>query len=361
MEEKNYAYWLANISGIGNRTIAKLLAQTDSAEELYRLSEKQTKMLKGLKEKDRHALLESKHKYWEKEYEEMLARGISFVSLEDGNYPKRLRKIEDAPFGLYIKGTLPNEAPKTVAVVGARRCSAYGRAVAKRLGKAFADNGVQVISGMADGIDAAGHWGALEGKGTTIAVLGCGVDVCYPAANRALYEEIIKNGAVLSEYPPKTAPLAGYFPARNRIIAGLCDVVIVVEAKKRSGSLITADLALEQGKDIYAVPGRIFDELSDGCNMLIYQGAGIISDIENLLAELEVSLPTVEQPESFAKLSLEKEERLVYSCVDLRPKSLEELLQLTGCPLPQLIDVLACLVRKGFITEIFKNRYIRCM
>ncbi len=355
----NYAYWLANIPGIGNRTIQRLLAQAGSARELYFLEEKGLRALKGFREKEIRAIVESRGKETEPAYQTMLAKGISFLSYEDDDYPEKLRNIPDAPYGLYIRGRLPEDGKKTVAIVGARRCSEYGRAVARRLGERLAKCGVCVVSGLAAGIDSAGHRGALRGGGMTCAVLGCGVDLCYPVSNRELYYDVLEEGGLVSEYSPGTQPLPGFFPARNRIIAGLSDAVVVVEAKSRSGSLITADHALEQGREIYAVPGRMDDALSAGCNMLIRQGAGMIVSVEDFLKELSSGTFPGTCPDSFEKLLLEKEEYLVYSCVDLRPKTVEELLLETKLSMPELAAVLFALMRRGFITETFKNCYIR--
>lgn len=358
-EDLNYAYWLANISGVGNRTIHRLLAQVGSAEELYGLNETRLMELSGMEERTAQRIQESRKRNTEAEYDRLCGRGISFLSLEDNVYPEKLRNIPDAPFGIYVKGRLPELRQKTVAIVGARMCSEYGRMTAKELARQLASSGACIVSGMARGIDAAGHIGALEAEGVTIAVLGCGVDVCYPASNQQLYHAILKHGCILSEYPPETQPKPGFFPARNRIISGLSDAVVLVEAKSRSGSLITADCALEQGKDIYAVPGRICDPLSAGCNNLIRQGAGIISDPLEFKKELDLCGGFQVQQENLNNLLLEKEESLVYSCVDLRPKNIEWLLEQTGLAMPELSGVLEKLQQKGFITETFKNYYIR--
>lgn len=355
----NYAYWFANIAGIGVRGKHQMLAQAGSAKELYFLSEHQLKELEGMTPEMIRSIQISKKVDVEAAYSRMCARGISFLSIEDASYPKRLKRIADAPLGLYVKGCLPEQEQRTVAIVGARMCSEYGRAAAKELGRQLAYRGVCVVSGMARGIDAAGHTGALEAGGATCAVLGCGVDVCYPESNQKLYADILDRGCILSEYPMGTQPRPALFPQRNRIISGMSEVVVVVEAKMRSGSLITADFALEQGREIYAVPGRIFDSLSAGCNNLIRQGAGIILNMEDFLKELDLCRTTEGVQETFEKLLLEKEERLVYSCLSLRPKSMEELLGETCMALPELAGVLACLQQKGFITETFKNCYIR--
>lgn len=353
----NYGYWLARAAGISDRVRRRLVEEAGSAEDVYFLPERSLKMLAGDGAAER--LLLAKKSDTEAEYVKLGAAGISFLTLEDTAYPARLRQIFDPPYALYIKGRLPAKPDRSVAIVGARMCSEYGRAVAERLAYCLAKKEVCIVSGLARGIDAAGHRGAVDACGVTCAVLGCGVDVCYPRANETLYGEILDRGCILSEYPPGTQPRPGYFPQRNRIIAGLVDTVVVVEAKERSGSLITADLALEQGRDVYAVPGRMYDALSAGCNGLIRQGAGIISNIEDFARELGVWTEEEQKQSAGENLSLEKEERLVYSCVDLRPRGLEELLQKTGLSMPVLAESLTGLLRKGVIREVFKNDYIR--
>ena len=191
-------------------------------------------------------------------------------------YPERMMPFSDMPEGIYVKGRLPRDDRPSAAIVGGRVCSAYGREQARRFAREMAASGVQIISGLASGIDAAAHEGALEGGGTTFAVLGCGVNICYPRENYPLMRKILgQKGGVLSEFPPGERPLAWHFPQRNRLISALADLVLVVEARKKSGSLITADFALEQGKSVYALPGRVNDSLSEGSNRLIAQGAGI--------------------------------------------------------------------------------------
>lgn len=212
---------------------------------------------------------------------------IRFITPFEKEYPERLRNIPDPPAGLYARGSLSVKKEVTVAVIGARDCSDYGKYVAGHLGAFLGRNGVTVVSGMARGIDGISQWAALEAGGTSIGVLGCGVDICYPAGNRDLFNRLLEQGTIFSEYPPGTPPRAMNFPARNRIVSGLADAVVVVEARNRSGTLITVDMALEQGKEVFVVPGRITDRLSDGCNNLIKQGAGVLLSPEELLEELQ--------------------------------------------------------------------------
>lgn len=211
---------------------------------------------------------------------------FSFITPFEKEYPDKLKNIPDAPAGLYVRGKVPVESEITVAVVGARDCSEYGRYVAEELGSFLGKSGVTVVSGMARGIDGISQWAALEAGGTSIGILGCGVDICYPARNRALFDRLSEQGTIISEYPPGTPPRPMNFPARNRIVSGLADAVVVIEARCRSGTLITVDMALEQGKEVFVVPGRVTDRLSDGCNRLIKQGAAIMLSPEELLEEL---------------------------------------------------------------------------
>lgn len=355
-----YQYWLSNIPGVGCKTIHRLLGQAGSAEEIYFLKKEQLEKLAGLSDRQVLAITERKMDWdLEEKYAKLGENGITFLSYEMDSYPEQLRNIVDAPYSLYVKGKLPDFSKKRVAIVGARMCSDYGKTMAERIAEKLAHCGAEVISGMARGIDAYGHIGALKAGGDTFAVLGCGVNVCYPRTNQKLYESILAQGGIISEYPPDTEPIAQLFPTRNRIISALSDVVVVVEAKERSGSLITADFALEQGKDIYAVPGRSTDALSQGCNNLIRQGAGILNSVEDFAKDLELCMKVDAVQENFNKLLLEKDESLVYACLSLRPKSMEDLLKKTEFPMPQLADILQRLIQKDFITESFKNYYIR--
>ena len=214
--------------------------------------------------------------------------GIQFTSCEQSDYPKLLRSIRDFPYGIFYKGRLPAEEKKQIAVVGARVCTHYGKHLAEQLAGQIAQAGGEVVSGAAYGIDGAAQWAALSAGGASFAVVGGGVDCRYPRANDRLYDRLEEEGGVLSEFPPGTKPLRYHFPLRNRIISGLSEIVTVIEAKHGSGSLITADYALEQGRTVLAVPGRLDDELSRGCNELIAQGAGVILSPESF-AETGIS------------------------------------------------------------------------
>ena len=212
---------------------------------------------------------------------------IRLIRKEDSDYPRRMKELGNMPGTFYLIGRLPDDEQPSAAIVGARMCSGYGKDAAYELGHYLAEHGIQVVSGLAVGVDGYAQQGALDAGGDVFAVLASGPDVCYPITNYPIYEEILKTGGVLSEHPSGTKPLGPYFPSRNRIISALSDIVIVVEARERSGSLITADFALDQGRTVLAVPGRYSDPLSFGCNRLIAQGAGIICSPETVLCELE--------------------------------------------------------------------------
>ena len=288
-EEKAYIHWLYQAVGVGSRGFLRSLATLGTPRELYRLtvsgalsetvSERSEKKVAKMSEFSRGYDVAGM-------YGRMRERGIFLVTEDEPQFPERLSRIPDKPYALYFAGRLPQAEKRAVAVIGARECTAYGRYMAEQFGAAFAKAGIQVISGMARGIDGIGQTAALKEGGYSLGVLGCGVDICYPGENRELYETLLAAGGICSEYPPGTEPRAVLFPPRNRIISGLCDAVLVVEAREKSGTLITVDMALEQGREVYALPGRATDPLSGGGNRLIRQGAGLASSPGEVLEEL---------------------------------------------------------------------------
>lgn len=282
---KLYAYWLCSVPGVGNRTIAKLLELCGSPEEVYHASDEIWEQV-GKKSFLETILLHKAQWNLEEEYHKMEEKEIRFLLQEDEEYPNRLRTIADAPFGIFVKGQVPDEERLSVAVIGARDCSEYGSYVAGELGRCLGENGIQVISGMARGIDGISQKAALYAGGASFGVLGSGVDICYPKQNQELYDGLLKQGGILSIYTPGTQARPQNFPPRNRIVSGLADAVVVIEARNKSGTLITVDMALEQGREVYVVPGRITDRLSDGCNRLIRQGAEILLSPVDFLDEI---------------------------------------------------------------------------
>lgn len=263
--------------------------------------------------------------------ENLKKEGINFVSQYDTNYPSRLVNIPDPPEGLYYIGSLPDSSLPSVAIIGARNCSGYGRQMAREFAREIALNGIQIISGLARGIDGIAQENAILAGGYTCGVLGNGVDICYPKENTKIYELCKKSGGLISEYPPKTAPHPRLFPARNRIISGLSDSVLVIEARERSGTLITVNMALEQGVDVYALPGRINETLSYGCNLLIRDGATPLLRPDDFIKEFysrlglvkTIHTPSVSSPQ--APLKGSDSELAVIKILDYYPKSVNEI------------------------------------
>lgn len=359
-----YKYWYMNLKKPKASVRRLLLKVFQSAQVIYTLSESELKNCAFLGQKDIREFLEERGKWnLDGEYQKFCATGLGLVTVEDREYPCRLKNIYNPPYGLYFAGDLSATGENSVAIVGARNCSEYGRKVAREISFALGKRGYSVISGMARGIDSHAHQGCLDGGGKTVAVLGCGTDVCYPKENKRLYEQIKSQGCIFSEYLPGTAPQPQFFPARNRIISGLSKSVIVVEAREKSGSLITMDFALEQGKDVYSVPGRITDPLSVGCNRLIAQGAGILTSIEDLLSNMEeIQSTSLEECISGVKndITLSPEQQRVYECFDYYPKAIETVAGECQMDLLQLLDAIMELCEKGFLREVYKNEYVRC-
>ncbi len=354
-----YWAWLCGIPGLYLPHQTMLLNRCGSPRAVWEMPES------GLRELEKQGVcwVEKVRRFQREKTPEQFAaalaeRKIRFVSRENERYPKRLRTIENAPLGLFYKGKLPEEDRTSVAIVGARMCTRYGKETAEQIARMTALGGGQVISGAAYGIDGAAQMAALESGGLSFGVLGCGAETVYPRGNRLLFERLEQQGGILSELPPGAAPLRSHFPVRNRLISGLADVVVVVEARKRSGSLITADYAADQNREVYAVPGRAGDELSEGCNELISQGSGIFLSVSHLRKNIFGS-SAEEKTEKSAGLALAPSEKLVYSNLGLHARSLYELQTSTGLPLSELGEILLRMELDGLARETAKNYYAK--
>ncbi len=296
-----YRLWLAAINGIGRKTVFRMwemIGRDDFAELIYRMQDHELQAFTqqicdqpDKRGKTNPAILEDlllcarRSINPEKLEEELQKKRILFMTYGDGEYPEKLLEIPDPPFCLFCIGRMPDDRP-TVSIIGARNATPYGREQARVFGSTLSRYGMNVISGMARGIDGIAGRAALDAGGYSAAVLGCGVDICYPSDNKDLYERLCRDGGVISEYMPGTAAQARLFPLRNRIISGLSDVVLVIEASQKSGTLITVDMALDQNREIYALPGRVTDVRSGGCNRLIRQGANIAASPEDIVIDL---------------------------------------------------------------------------
>lgn len=285
MNNKEIMFFLHSLYGIGRKTVGNLMEYFGNVQAVYHAPESELK--KVLKPVQCRTFINGREKKNPKqEMQDFEKKGIRYYSILDEEYPKRLLKTADAPMGLFVKGSLPREDELTVSVVGTRKHSYYGEKQTKEFCRMLAGLGVPVISGMARGIDGIAQRTAIECGSRTYAVLGCGVDVCYPEEHFKLYGQVSQHGGIISEYFPGTQPAAGLFPLRNRIISALGDILLVMEAREKSGTLITVDMALEQGKEIWVLPGRVDDSLSVGCNRLIAQGAYILPPVMEFKEEL---------------------------------------------------------------------------
>ena len=350
-------YWLALhlTPGVGSILIKRLLDRFKTPEAVFRAPLKELLRNEGLGERVAGEIQKGpSEKVVKRELSRLEKTGGKFVTLKDDDYPKRLKDIYDPPALLYLRGELRRKDELAVAVVGSRKTSAYGREVTERIGRDLARHGVTVVSGMARGIDSVAHQGALQGGGRTIAVLGCGVDMIYPSENRNLFHQIIEQGAVLSEFPMGSPPEAGHFPRRNRIISGLSIGVVIVQASAESGSLITAGYALEQGREIFAVPGNIGAEGSRGTNRLIKEGAKLVESSEDILEEV---LPQWRREGEMAQkgedpvLTLTEAEKCLYGLLEETPLHIDALIRESQLDPGNVSSLLLNLELKGLISQ----------
>ena len=297
----------------------------------------------------------------EAEYGRICRKNVHLLCYSDPDYPVQLRTIHDPPLLLYCQGNLQCLQEPSIAIVGSRAATSYGKRVSSMLAGQLARAGIVVVSGLALGIDGKAHAGVLAAGGTTIAVLGCGLDVVYPRSHAALYEQIRREGLLVSEYPLATRPEGFRFPARNRIISGLAAGVIVVEATCRSGSLITARMALEQGREVFAVPGRIDSKKSEGCHRLLRQGAHLAQSAKDVLDELQLAAtmhePTVAPPAG--QVSVSDTEQQLLACLDVYPVDIDELAVKSGFEPAVLHALLLHLELKGLIRQLPGQQYER--
>lgn len=361
--------WFNNIKDLGDVSKRKLLNKLGTIENVREAS--YGILCNILDENKAGIIINNKSMEYALELWDMLIeRNIGIVYPGHSDYPEKLLNIYDPPLILYIKGILRkklNIYNMNVGIVGARKASVYGREVAEKFGYELAKKGINIISGLALGIDGRAHWGALKAGGYTVGVLGCGIDVIYPRENYDLFEEMSKKGAIISEYGPGVTPNPGLFPIRNRIISGLSDGLLVVEARKKSGSLITADVAVEQGKQVYSIPGRITDTNSEGTNNLIKQGAYLVSSpgdiVNDLCGKTETEDKTImeQKNETVNKNSLAPAEKMLYSCLSLEPMYIDDIIEKLKLSVSETISLLYNMEEKGLIKQPLMGYYIISM
>ena len=361
-------YWaaLGAAKGIDTARLLALARSFGSPQDLYDAEEADV-LATGILSPERTAkFVESNKK--NRKLPEMLQEQcerlhVSVVPVVSSAYPERLKRILRPPAVLYVKGTLP-DCRYGIGIVGSRMADAYGKKAAACFGRALAEAGVTVVSGGAKGIDTAAHEGALEGRGKTVAVLGCGPDIVYPPANRKLFEEIEANGALVSEYPPGTEPDRFRFPERNRIISGICQGIVLVQAAKRSGALITAEFAMDEGREVFCVPGNIFTDKSTGPHRLIKAGARLADSPQDILEEVFPELCGSAHSNLFAGLDgtapwgkCSQEQQKILDLLTRGPQTLEQLVEEAGFGIGETSVMLLELQMKGFIQMNAAQQY----
>lgn len=358
--DRYYDFWLCNIPGIGYRKRKNLLEYFGSSREIFYGKRRAFEDIPSLTQKDREALAAGRDlEQLKREYEDMQKRGIHFVSCQDKGFPEKLKEVSEPPWGIFYRGRLPHGTLPAVAIVGARNASGEGRALAEKFGRELAANGIAVVSGMARGVDIAAQRGAMQAPGgRTYGVLGTGVDICYPGNHLETFMQIQSRGGVLSEFPLKTPPLPYHFPMRNRLISGLADGILVVEAREGSGSLITAELGLEQGKDIFVIPGSICSPLYQGGNELLKSGAFPVTKVRDILDGLGLFFDEdVVERKKKTNIMLETTEKIVYAILSLEPVSISGLVEETGLQPQEVLKNLVSLQEKALVREVGNHHY----
>ena len=357
---------LTMVPGVGSLTSRALLERFGTAGKVLGASERSLREVQGIGPKLAAAIVGAR-KEQDADAELALSRdlGVELIPLADPRYPPRLKDIPDPPPLLYVKGTIEPGDELAIAIVGSRRCTPYGMRIAERLAGSLARVGLTVVSGLARGIDAAAHRGALRAGGRTIAVLANGLAEVYPPEHDDLAAEVVKAGALICEFPLRQQPLAGLFPQRNRVISGLSLGVVVVEATPKSGSLSTAHHAMEQNREVFAVPGPVDSLSSRGCHRLIRDGARLVETVDDILEELgplvrEVQpaddSPSIRHP---AELKLNDQERRILGHLGDIPKPVDELIALTGLGASQVMATLSILEMRRLLRRVPGNQFVR--
>ena len=363
-------YYLAALNAVYNLSFKKtllLIEHFGSITKAYEASAQELAATHLITAEKCSKILASR----EKDYPQKLQafcenNGVAILTTADSNYPLQLKNIQNPPSVLYVKGTLP-DTDKAVGVVGSRKSTSYGLKVAGTFAQDLALAGLTIISGGARGIDTAAHKGALKANGKTIAVLGCGIDVIYPYENADLFKQISKIGAIITEFPPGAEPLAKNFPARNRIISGFSQGILVVEAARKSGAMITAEFAIDEGREVYCIPGSIFSPTSVGTHSLIKQGAKLVQRPEDILEDFHLLLQKqpkekCDMPDLFSGMSEDCEivtNKILTVLNFNEAKTLEEIVTASALPLNVISSVLLNLQVNGYVAEQIGKRYIR--
>lgn len=354
LNKKEIIIWLSHIKGITNKDIKHLTNYFYDIEEIWNVDGKHIINALAKREKISNEIIKNRNEQFvSKIFNNLNNNNILALTIFDSDYPSKLKNIYDPPYVIYIKGNKVDFDIPLIAIVGARKATPYGKWAAHHFAKELTKWGIGIISGLALGIDACGHKGALEGNGYTMGVLGCGLNQYYPASNRALMDEIIKKGCVISEYCLGMPPLKYHFPARNRIVSGLSDGVIVIEASEKSGALITVDFALDHGKDVYALPGNINNIQSKGTNKLIRDGARILLEVDDVIETLKYkyAISKIEDEHSI-KEDLSDLEIKIYNIIKAKPINIDLIIKESKIKASELNPILTILEIKGYISQM---------
>ncbi len=356
MSELKYWIGFTLIPGIGPVRFSRIREYFGDLERAWQASGPELEAA-GLDQKASKTIVAQRSKVdLEAEMEKLARYKVKVLTLGDASYPPRLREIYEAPPVLYVRGEILPEDEWALAVVGSRRVTSYGRQVTEELTTGLAQAGLTIVSGLARGVDTVAHRAALKAEGRTIAVLGCGLDMVYPGENLRLAQEIIQHGALISDYPLGTRPKPENFPRRNRIMSGLSLGVLVTEAMDRSGALITANLALEQDREVFAVPGNVFSPASRGCNRLIRDGAKLVQEVNDILEELNLSLV----PQHLGKEVLPENEveSQIVRLLSREPLHIDEICRNTKLPTSTVASTLALMELKGMVRQLGGMNYV---
>lgn len=362
MDTRHHWLSLAFTPGLGPATLRKLVERFGSAPQILAASRKALKECPFLRKESLAGLCEQKmiaQAAADRELRLAEKTGATLLCWDDPLFPPLLKEINDPPPILYVKGSTQILSDPGIAMVGARAASSYGLQVAERLATELARHDLVITSGFALGIDTVAHRGALAAGGKTIAVMGCGLDIVYPSQNRKLHGQIADLGAIVSETPLGTMPEGFRFPARNRIISGLSLGVVVIEAAHRSGTLITAHQALEQGRDVFAIPGRIDSPKSEGCHRLIQEGAKLVHSGADILEELALTTSTPLPATRPQPVVLPPEEEKVFSQLEVYPKNIEAIIQAAQLPPHRISEILLILELRGLVASLPGKQYQR--
>jgi DNA processing protein len=352
-------YWVAfsGIPGVGRVRIAQLKEHFGSLQEAWKAPEGKLKQA-GLDSRSVDALVTLRPRVSvDAEMEKLERQKVNALICDDPNYPSRLREIYDYPPVLYVRGSLPAEDEPCLAIVGTRRPTVYGRQVTEEIAADLAGSGIMIISGLARGIDSVAHRAALDAGGKTVAVFGSGLDIVYPGENAKLAQAIIEHGALVSEYPLGVKPKAENFPLRNRIMSGLSLGVLVVEAGERSGALITAQQAVEQNREVFAIPGSILSPASQGTNRLIQEGAKLVRNYTDILQELNLTI-VVQQAEIKQFSPANEAESAILKQLSSEPNHIDEICRRSGLTMPEVSSTLAMLELRGIARQVGSMNYV---